>query len=166
MTTKKNSGFDTQMVSDLAQILRDTDLTEIEVEQGEMRVRVSREPAPQYVTHSAPVAAPSAPSTAPAAPSTAPAAAANGDATAPAATHDKSREVPAPMVGTIYLAPAPDADNFIKVGSQVKEGETLLIIEAMKVMNQIAAPHSGKVTQLFVEDGDPVEYGQPMLVIE
>lgn len=155
MADKKNS-FDSSLVKDLAEILNDTHLTEIEVEQGEMRIRVSREPAPQYVSHSAP-AAPMAAAPAPAA---APLAAA-----APA-TGSSEGEFTAPMVGTVYYAPAPGEPAFAKVGDKVKEGQTMLIIEAMKVMNQIPAPRAGTITKFLVEDGDPVEYGQPMLVIE
>ncbi|WP_349364379.1 MAG: acetyl-CoA carboxylase biotin carboxyl carrier protein [Roseitalea porphyridii] len=152
--------FDTKLVSDLAQILNETDLTEIEVEQGEMRVRVSREISQHFIGHAAPQM-PAQPAPAPAAPA-APAA----EAPAPAAaSEDRSNAVPAPMVGTAYLAPAPGAEPFIAVGASVTEGETLVIIEAMKVMNQIAAPRSGTVTEILIEDGEPVEFGQPLLVI-
>lgn len=157
----KKAAFDKELVSDLARILNDTDLTEIEVEQGEMRIRVSREPAPAVYQASAPAAPHMAPA-APAAPAAAsPAPSADGDETV-----DTRNAVPAPMVGTAYMAPAPDADPFIAVGATVSEGETLMIIEAMKVMNQIPAPRSGTVTRILFEDGEPVEYGQPLLVIE
>lgn len=160
MSVKKSATIDTATVSELANILKDTDLTEIEVEHGEMRIRVSREPAPQYINASAP-----APAAAPAmaAPAAAPALAGAAADPTPSAS---GTEVPAPMVGTVYMAPAPGADAFIKVGSKVKEGETLLIIEAMKVMNQIPAPKSGTITAFLVEDGAPVEFGQPLLTIE
>lgn len=151
--------FDTELVSELARILHDTDLTEVEVEHGEMRIRLSREAAAQYVNHAPPAqyAAPTAPQPAP--PS-------SGE-TAPAAPAASSgHAVPAPMVGTAYLAPGPDTEPFVSVGAKVTEGETLLIIEAMKVMNQIAAPQSGTVTQILVDDSEPVEFGQPLLVIE
>ncbi|MEO0544609.1 MAG: acetyl-CoA carboxylase biotin carboxyl carrier protein [Pseudomonadota bacterium] len=161
MSVKKSATIDTTTVNELAHILKETDLTEIEVESGEMRIRVSREVPTQYIQASTPAAlATAAPA---AAPSTAPVAAAPAEAASPSAS---GTEVPAPMVGTVYMAPAPGADEFVKIGSNVKEGETLLIIEAMKVMNQIPAPKSGKVTSFLVEDGDPVEYGQPLLVIE
>lgn len=167
MSQKKNTSFDTETVSALAKILNETDLTEIEVEQGEMRIRVSREPAPQYVTAAAPAvqAAPPAVATS-AAPTSASASAASSQSEAANAASSSGTEVPAPMVGTVYMASAPDADPFTKVGSKVKEGETLLIIEAMKVMNQIPAPKSGTIVEYLVSDGDPVEYGQPMLIIE
>lgn len=160
----KKAAFDKELVSDLARILNETDLTEIEVEQGEMRIRVSREPATAVYQASAP-AAPQMPAAAPAAP--APASPASSAAAADASEAvDTRNAVPAPMVGTAYMAPAPDADPFIAVGAKVSEGETLLIIEAMKVMNQIPAPRSGTVTSILFEDGEPVEYGQPLLVIE
>lgn len=159
---EKKSAFDKELVSDLANILNDTDLTEIEVEHGEMRIRVSREPAPQMVSYaSAPSAqAAPAPAAAPAAP------AASTDSAAPASKSASGSEVPSPMVGTAYMAPSPDADNFIAVGSKVKEGDTLLIIEAMKVMNQIPSPRAGTVTAILVNDTEPVEFGQALVVIE
>lgn len=150
--------FDTGLVSDLARILNETDLTEIEVEQGEMRVRVSRE-VTQHVLGHAMAAAPAAPAPAPAA--TQP----GVPDERPAADAERDNAVPAPMVGTAYLAPAPDAEPFVTVGAKVTEGETLLIIEAMKVMNQIAAPRAGTVTEILIEDGEPVEFGQPLLII-
>jgi acetyl-CoA carboxylase biotin carboxyl carrier protein len=153
--SEKNNGIDKGLIRDLANILNDTDLTEIEVEQDDMRIRVSRASATQYVQ--APFAAP-----APVAAVAAPAAAA---AAAPAA-QDNKNAVTAPMVGTAYLAPAPGSRNFVEVGATVKEGQTLLIIEAMKTMNQIPAPRSGKVTEILINDSQPVEYGQPLVVIE
>ena len=162
MSVKKSATIDTTTVNELAHILKETDLTEIEVESGDMRIRVSREAPTQYIQASAAPAAP-APVATPSPSAAAPAAAPTADAPS-AATN--GFEVPAPMVGTVYMAPAPGADAFVKIGSNVKEGETLLIIEAMKVMNQIPAPKSGTVTSFLVADGDPVEYGQPLLVIE
>ncbi|CAD7032428.1 acetyl-CoA carboxylase biotin carboxyl carrier protein [Pseudorhizobium endolithicum] len=153
----KNHGIDKGLIRDLANILNDTDLTEIEVEQDDLRIRVSRASTTHYVQ--APVAAPAP---APAAASPAPAAAV---AAAPAA-RDNSNAVTAPMVGTVYLAPAPGSRAFIEVGATVKEGQTLLIIEAMKTMNQIPAPRSGKITEILVNDAQPVEYGEPLVVIE
>jgi len=160
----KKTAFDKQLVSDLAQILNETDLTEIEVEQGEMRIRVSREAAPQAFAHAAALPVPTvAPAVPPQAQPAATPAAMPEQAAAPAS---QENAVPAPMVGTAYLAPAPDSDPFVKVGANVTEGETLLIIEAMKVMNQIAAPRTGTVTDILIEDGEPVEFGQPLLVIQ
>lgn len=157
MSEKKN-GIDKGLIRDLANILNDTDLTEIEVEQDDLRIRVSRASTTQYVQ--APVAhhAP--------APAAAPAAAAAAPAAAAPAARDNSNAVMAPMVGTVYLSPAPGSRPFIEVGATVKEGQTLLIIEAMKTMNQIPAPRSGKVTEILINDAQPVEYGEPLVVIE
>lgn len=152
----KKSGIDQELIRNLANILRDTDLSEIEVEQDDLRIRVSRTaviaPAPVYAPVAAPVAAPIAAAPVAAAPA--------------AAAKDNKNAVPSPMVGTAYLAPAPGARPFIEVGAQVKEGQTLLIVEAMKTMNQIPAPRSGKITAILVEDAQPVEYGEPLVVIE
>ncbi|WP_159951559.1 acetyl-CoA carboxylase biotin carboxyl carrier protein [Rhizobium sp. 18065] len=151
---EKKSGIDQALIRDLANILNETDLTEIEVEQDDMRIRVSRNGTqvmmPQMQAYAQPVAA------APAAVAAAPVAAAR----------DLSKALTAPMVGTVYLSPAPGARAFIEVGATVKEGQTLLIIEAMKTMNQIPAPRSGKVVEILIEDGSPVEYGEPLVVIE
>ncbi|WP_439871804.1 acetyl-CoA carboxylase biotin carboxyl carrier protein [Rhizobium leguminosarum] len=154
---EKKSGIDQALIRDLANILNETDLTEIEVEQDDLRIRVSRAGTPQYVQ--APIAAPGY---------AAPAAAAAAVAAAPAAApgRNPANVVNAPMVGTVYMAPAPGARAFIEVGATVKEGQTLLIVEAMKTMNQIPAPKSGKVTEILVDDGHPVEYGQALVVIE
>ena len=152
----KKHGIDQALIRDLANILNETDLTEIEVEQDDLRIRVSRAGTPQYVQ--APIAAPVA------AVSAAPAAAAAP--AAPADARSNKNAVTAPMVGTAYLAPAPGARAFIEVGSTVKEGQTLLIVEAMKTMNQIPAPRSGKVTAILVENGEPVEFGEPLVIIE
>jgi acetyl-CoA carboxylase biotin carboxyl carrier protein len=153
MTTKK-TGIDQQLIRDLAGILNDTNLTEIEVELDAFKVRVSRQPAAVHA-----VAAP-APSYAPPAATTAAA------PLAPAPAEVSKNAVPSPMVGTVYLAPGPDAKVFIEVGQAVKEGQTLLIIEAMKTMNQIPAPRAGTVKAILVEDAQPVEYGMPLVVIE
>ncbi|MFD1747112.1 acetyl-CoA carboxylase biotin carboxyl carrier protein [Rhizobium helianthi] len=159
MSEKKN-GIDKGLIRDLANILNDTDLTEIEVEQDDLRIRVSRNvQAPQYIQAAPAVQQFAAPAAAPAA------AAAPAVAAAPAGV-DRSNAVTAPMVGTVYLSPAPGARAFVEVGATVKEGQTLLIIEAMKTMNQIPAPRSGKVTEIIVNDAQPVEYGEPLIVIE
>ena len=148
----KSSVIDQTVIRDLAAILKETDLTEIEVEQGELRIRVSRAgtvaaPVQHYVAP--PSATLASALSAPAAP---PAVSVNG--------------VPSPMVGTAYFAAAPGADPFVQVGSKVKEGQTILIIEAMKTMNQIASPRSGTVTAILIEDASPVEYGEMLMVIE
>lgn len=155
MSTKA-PGIDKKIIRELADILNETNLTEIEVEQGEFRVRVSRGAAPAatpaYVAP-APVAV------------AAPAAIPAGDAAAAKAS-DTKNAVASPMVGTAYLAPAPGAKAFIEVGQKVKEGQTILIIEAMKTMNQIPAPRSGTVTAILIEDAQPVEFGEPLVVID
>ena len=153
----KKHGIDQALIRDLANILNETDLTEIEVEQDDLRIRVSRAGTPQYVQ--APIAAPAF--AAPAA-----VAATAAVAAAPADARSNKNAVTAPMVGTAYLSPAPGARPFIEVGSTVKEGQTILIVEAMKTMNQIPAPRSGKVTEILVSDASPVEYGEPLIVIE
>ncbi|MGO6814856.1 acetyl-CoA carboxylase biotin carboxyl carrier protein [Rhizobium leguminosarum] len=152
---EKKSGIDQALIRDLANILNETDLTEIEVEQDDLRIRVSRAGTPQYVQ--APIAAPAF---------AAPAAAAAAATPAAAPSRNPANVVNAPMVGTVYMAPAPGARPFIEVGATVKEGQTLIIIEAMKTMNQIPSPKSGKVTEILVDDGHPVEYGQALVVIE
>jgi acetyl-CoA carboxylase biotin carboxyl carrier protein len=157
MTTKK-TGIDQQLIRDLAGILNDTNLTEIEVELDDFKVRVSRQ-APAVHAVAAPAPAYAAPLPLPAA---APVVSPAGGAPAEASKN----AVPSPMVGTAYLAPSPDAKPFVEVGQAVKEGQTLLIIEAMKTMNQIPSPRSGTVTAILVEDAQPVEYGMPLVVIE
>lgn len=162
MSEKKN-GIDKELIRELANILNDTDLSEIEVEQDDLRIRVSRS-APPTTVYAAPPAA-----YAPAAPLAAPAAVAApaAPAAAPAApARNPANTVTSPMVGTVYLSPAPGARPFIEVGATVKEGQTLLIVEAMKTMNQIPAPKSGKVVEIIVNDAQPVEYGEALVVIE
>ena len=150
--TKTTNGIDQKLIRDLAGILNDTNLTDIEVEFGDLKVRVSRHAPTVHAVAAAPAYAPAP----------APASAAQ-----PAAAADPGKNaVPSPMVGTAYLAPSPDAKPFIEVGQSVKEGQTLLIIEAMKTMNQIPSPRSGTVTAILIEDAQPVEYGMPLVVIE
>jgi acetyl-CoA carboxylase biotin carboxyl carrier protein len=155
-STPSKPGIDPKLIRQLADILNDTELTEIEVAQGELHIRVARElPAPVY-TQAAPMAAPAAPpASVAAAPSADPAPAAAKAANA----------VNSPMVGTVYLRPNPDADNFVKPGQSVKEGDTILLIEAMKTFNPITAPRSGKIGELLVSDAQPVEYGEPLFTL-
>ncbi len=160
MATRK-SGIDQKLVRELADILNETDLTEIEVEQDDLRIRVSR--GATALPQAAPVAI-SAPQAA--APAAAAAAAPVGAEPAAEAGPNLTNAVTSPMVGTAYLAPAPDSEPFVAVGQDVEEGQPILIIEAMKTMNQIPAPRSGKVTAILVEDSQPVEFGEPLLVIE
>lgn len=157
---KSGMNIDTALVRELAELLNETGLTEIEVEDDDRKIRVSR----GSVAAQAPVyaAAPAAP--APAAPAAAAAAPAPAEAAAPAGP-DLKDAVKSPMVGTCYLAPEPGAANFIAVGKPVKEGDTLLIVEAMKVMNPITAPKSGTVSAILVDNAQPVEFDQPLVVI-
>jgi acetyl-CoA carboxylase biotin carboxyl carrier protein len=141
---------DKTLIRELGQLLDETNLTEIEICEGNKSIRVAR----GNTTVTAAVAAPAMPA-APAAPVPAPA-----DTAA-----DESGAVPSPMVGTVYLSSQPGADPFIKVGDTVSEGQTLLIVEAMKVMNQIPAPRTGTVKRIAVEDGQPVEFGETLVVI-
>ena len=147
---------DTALVKELAELLSANELTEIEVEDGDRKIKVKREAAPVMAYAPAPAVA-AAP--APAVPAAAPAT----DAAPAAAPVDA---VKSPMVGTAYLSSEPGAKPFIAVGASVKQGDTLLIIEAMKVMNPIQAPKAGKVTQILVGDSQPVEFDQPLVVIE
>ncbi len=156
MTTKPQTAMqvDTKLVRELAALLDETQLTEIEVVDGDRKIRVARSAAVAPIA--APVAA--APALAASAPS-APAAA----TPAPA---DHPGTVKSPMVGTVYLASSPEAADFVSIGATVKAGDTLVIIEAMKVMNPITAPRAGKVTQIAISNGQPVEFDQPLVVIE
>ncbi len=149
--------FDPAAIRELAQILRETDLTEIELVESDSRIRVARQVTVQAV---ATVAAPQA--VAPVAAAAAPL----PSAIAPEAEGPHPGTVTSPMVGVAYLAPEPGATPFITLGARVAQGQTLLLIEAMKTFNQIRAPKAGTVTRILVEAGSPVEYGEPLLVIE
>lgn len=152
---------DKGLIRDLASLLKETDLTEIEVEQDDLRIRVARSPAPQAMH----VAPPPPVATAAAKPAEAEGGKeANAGASGDPAKHPGA--VPAPMVGTAYYAPAPGAKPFVNVGDKVTAGDTVMIVEAMKTMNQIPAPHGGTVTSILVEDAQPVEYGEPLMIIE
>lgn len=157
--SKENKKFDTDLIRDLAVLLDETNLSEIELEHSDFKIRVARQ-----VTVDAPVyAAPAAP----AAPVAAPAPAAAPEAPAPAAASGPHPgTVTSPMVGTAYLAPEPGARNFVEIGDKVSEGQTILIVEAMKTMNQIPAPRAGTVKQIMVEDAQPVEFGEPLIIVE
>lgn len=147
--------IDTDLVKDIAKLLSDSDLTEIEVEHEGLRIRVARAPAPVTVA-AAPAAAVVAAAPVAAAPV----------AEAPADLSKHPGAVASPMVGTAYLAPEPGAANFVEVGASVREGQTVLIVEAMKTMNAIPAPRSGTVTRILVGNAQPVEYGEPLMIIE
>ena len=152
----KFSSDDSALIRELASLLDETSLTEIEIERAGLRLRVARNvsvAAAMPATFHAMAAAP----------------AAAASAAASAAANDLSAHpgvVPSPMVGTAYWAPEPGAKPFIEVGAKVSAGQTLLIIEAMKTMNQIPSPRAGTVTQILVEDGQPVEFGEPLVIIE
>jgi acetyl-CoA carboxylase biotin carboxyl carrier protein len=151
----KSKNDDSALIRELALLLDETNLTEIEIERAGMRVRVARNisisatvPAPVQAIAAAPVAVAAAPAV---------------------GVTDMSKHpgaVTSPMVGTAYWAPEPGAKPFIEVGAKVSVGQTLLIIEAMKTMNQIPSPRAGTVTQILVEDGQPVEFGEPLVIIE
>jgi acetyl-CoA carboxylase biotin carboxyl carrier protein len=151
---------DVKLVRQLAELLDSSGLSEIEVEDGHRKIRVARTLSGVVTAAPAPLLAPA--TAAPAA--AAPAAAAPAPVAAPAGHHPGA--VKSPMVGTAYLTPDPDSAPFIAVGTAVSEGQTLLIIEAMKVMNPIPSPRAGKVTQILVGSGQPVEFDQPLVVIE
>ena len=153
--SRSSSPISADLVRELADILRDTDLSEIEVERGDLRLKIARQVTAAPVMHAVAAPAPAA------APATAPAA----TAAAPAAPADNPGAVKSPMVGTAYLKPNPDASDFVKVGDQVKKGDTILLIEAMKTFNPITAEKSGTVTEILVADGQPVEYGEPLFVL-
>ncbi|MEL6736141.1 MAG: acetyl-CoA carboxylase biotin carboxyl carrier protein [Pseudomonadota bacterium] len=157
--SSKNSSIDAKLIRQLAELINETDLSEIEVEEGEMRIRLAREvtstahtivaaPAPAPVAVAAPVAAPAA----------APA--------APAAAAPSGPVVESPMVGTAYLSPSPGAKPYVNVGDKVRKGQTVMIVEAMKTMNQIPASQDGTVAAIPVEDGQPVEFGETLIVFE
>ncbi|MDR3372103.1 MAG: acetyl-CoA carboxylase biotin carboxyl carrier protein [Ancalomicrobiaceae bacterium] len=161
--------FDTEMIRELALLLAETDLTEIEVSQGDLRIRVARNlsvTAPVSVQAAAPIAF-SAAATAAAALGVPDSAPGHGPQ-APQATDIANHPgvVKSPMVGTAYRSPEPGSSVYVEVGDKVREGQTLLIIEAMKTMNQIPAPRAGTVTAILIDDAQPVEYGEPLVVIE
>src|SRR5690242_11082529 len=154
---KSSEKDDSALIRELALLLDETSLTEIEIERAGLRVRVARNISVAAAVPSAYV------------PAAAAAAAVVAAAPAAAAGADLSKHpgvVPSPMVGTAYWSPEPGAKPFVEVGSKVSAGQTLLIIEAMKTMNQIPSPRAGTVTQILVEDGQPVEFGEPLVIIE
>jgi acetyl-CoA carboxylase biotin carboxyl carrier protein len=141
--------IDKDLIRELTALLDETGLTEIEIEHDGVRVRVARNAGPQITAHSAPIALPGPIVT-----------------TTPTDMAKHPGAVTSPMVGTAYRGAAPGAPPFVDIGSKVTAGETLLIIEAMKTMNQIPAPRAGTVTQILIEDGQPVEFGEPLVIIE
>ncbi|RGP40172.1 Biotin carboxyl carrier protein of acetyl-CoA carboxylase [Altererythrobacter insulae] len=156
---KSGMNIDSKLVRELAELLNETGLTEIEVEDDDRKIRVARG---GMVASSAPASI-AAPAPAPVAAAAAAAAPAPAASEAPADDHGDA--IKSPMVGTAYLAPEPEAPNFVKVGDSVKEGDTLLIVEAMKVMNPITADKSGTIKAILIDNAQPVEFDQPLVVI-
>jgi acetyl-CoA carboxylase biotin carboxyl carrier protein len=160
--------MDIRKVKKLIELLEESGVSEIEIKEGEESVRISRHPTGVVHAYAAPAAF-AAPPAAPgaAAPGGAPTGAGGGTSSAPAApAHSPDSEVTAPMVGTFYAAPAPGAKPFVDIGSEVRPGDVLCIIEAMKMMNQIESDKAGRVVSVLVKNGDPVEFGQTLFVIE
>jgi acetyl-CoA carboxylase biotin carboxyl carrier protein len=155
MSTYKPNAAEAAWIRELAAILDETGLTEVEIQKADFRVRVSR--GGGSIAYAAPAAAPAP--MAPAAPRP------KADVPA-AAAPDRSKGVPSPMVGTVYLSPAPGANPFVKVGDSVAAGQTLMIIEAMKTMNPIPAPRAGVVREILVRDAQPVEYGEALVIVD
>lgn len=151
--------MDIRKVKKLIELLEESGISEIEISEGEESVRISRYPKPGTVTMAAPMAAAAPAPVVPAAPT------AVAAAPAPAAA-TRGQQVTAPMVGTFYSGPAPGAKPFVEIGTEVKPGDTLCVIEAMKMMNQIESEFAGRVVSVLVENGSPVEFGQPLFVIE
>lgn len=156
---KSGMDIDSKLVRELAELLNETGLTEIEVEDNDRKIRVARG---GVVASAAPAQMVAAPDPTPAA---APSAAAPAAAAEAAPADDHGDAVKSPMVGTAYLAPEPEASNFVAVGDSVKEGDTLLIVEAMKVMNPITADKAGTIKAILIDNGQPVEFDQPLVVI-
>jgi acetyl-CoA carboxylase biotin carboxyl carrier protein len=164
MPAEKTNGagkFDTGLIRELAAILREANLGEIEVQQGDLRIKVAKS-EPQAIAYAPQGYAP-APA---AAPSTTAAPAGGKPAAAAPSAADEANTVKSPMVGTVYLQPEKDAPSFVKVGDTVSAGAVLLLIEAMKTFNQVAAPKAGKVKAILVANEQPVEFGEPLIVIE
>jgi acetyl-CoA carboxylase biotin carboxyl carrier protein len=156
--------MDIRKVKKLIELLEESGVSEIEIKEGEESVRISRHPTGVVHAFSAPPAYAAPP---PAAATVAPAGAAGGPPAAPAAAaHSPDSAVTAPMVGTFYSAPAPGAKPFVEIGSEVKPGDVLCIIEAMKMMNQIESDKAGRVVSVLAKNGDPVEFGQTLFIIE
>ena len=154
MAESETTPVDSALVKRLARLLEETGLTELEYATDHWRIRVARQPAAAHANAEPAAQAPAAPAGAPI-----PAAAETADASHPGA-------VVSPMVGTVYLLPEPGAPPFVKLGQEVKAGETLLIIEAMKVMNPLPAPRAGRLAAILVENGAPVEYGAVLMIVE
>ena len=151
--------FETDYIEKLAKIIADNELTEISLEDGDQAITI-RKDIPE-IAMAAPMSAPATFS----APVAAPAPVSQTEAKTEPAAH-KGKAITSPMVGTFYAAPSPDADAFVEVGKSISQGDVVCIIEAMKLMNQIESEYSGTITEICVKDGQPVEYGQPLMYIE
>lgn len=149
--SKERPSIDKDLIRELAEILKETELTEIEIEQAGLKLRVARN---AIVSATVPMSLPASPASAGAEIATA----------RPAA--DQPGTITSPMVGTAYLSPDPDSKPFVEIGQTVREGQTLLIVEAMKTFNPIASPRAGTVKAILVETGQPVEFGEPLIVVE
>jgi acetyl-CoA carboxylase biotin carboxyl carrier protein len=150
--------MDIRKVKKLIELLEESGISEIEISEGEESVRISRYPQPGTVSAAPAPVAVAAPAAAPSAPT--------GSAPPPPPAPSRGQQVTAPMVGTFYSGPAPGAKPFVEIGTEVKPGDTLCVIEAMKMMNQIESEFAGRVVSVLVENGSPVEFGQPLFVIE
>jgi acetyl-CoA carboxylase biotin carboxyl carrier protein len=155
-TGESGEKIDARLVREIATLLSESDLTEIEVEKGDLRIRVARQVVAAPVYAQAPAVAAAA---------TVAVAAAAAPAEAPALLADHADALKSPMVGTVYLRPSPDSKPFIEIGTHVTEGQKVLLVEAMKTFNDIVAHKTGTITAILVEDSQPVEYGQALLVI-
>ena len=160
----KKSSIDVEVIRQLAELLGSADIHEIEVEDEDVKIRLARsapqlvQHAPQSVSYAAPAAQQAAPSPSPAPPS--------GSDVSAEPSDDGGTPVPSPMVGTVYLASAPGAEPYAHAGQKVSKGQTIMIVEAMKTMNQIPAPRDGVVKSICVEDGQPVEYGEALVLLD
>ncbi|RCL03745.1 MAG: acetyl-CoA carboxylase biotin carboxyl carrier protein [Candidatus Tokpelaia sp. JSC161] len=157
--TDETITINTQIIRSLAEILNETNLSEIEVEQGNLRIRISRTGQQQVSQRSTEQHTASSISSSPIATPT---------TSSPSSTKEDNTKnaITSPMVGTAYLSASPNANPFVQIGQQVDEGQTLLIVEAMKTMNQIHSPRSGIVKKILIEDAQPVEFGEPLIVID
>ena len=153
--------MDLKLIKNIINLISESDVDEVSIEEGDFKIKVKKTGTVEQVTYHTPMAAPLAPQTA--APLAAPQ---PNQAAIPAAPAATGETVKSPIVGTFYKSPSPDSDPFVKVGDQISKGQTLCIIEAMKIMNEIEAEFSGVLKEMLVDDGTPVEYDQPLFVIE
>jgi acetyl-CoA carboxylase biotin carboxyl carrier protein len=158
--SNSKSKLDTGLVRELASILRDADLGEVEIEHEGLRIRVSKPAAPTVAAYAAPAPTPVPTIAAPVGMTTETAIPAGGGTSAP------ENAVTSPMVGTVYLSPEPGASAFVAVGDKVKKGETLMLVEAMKTFNPVESPRAGTIKEIIVNDAQPVEFGEALIVVE